>query len=266
MDMLGKIVKKDNDLVRTKISIDSVTSGRILASFISCINKNCQENSLIELDAKLFLDSSYGGSDYTKLKNCIRSLGSAFAEVEIFGKKKNIFESVPFFKFVSCHNGKIYGIFNDLIFPLLSDLGKNFTKYSLAEYIRLPSIYSQRVFEILKSWERLKKDKIEISLSNLMHMMNVPETLEEYKNFKVRVLDKSTKDINELTSLKFSWKPLKNGRSVEKIEFKFLRKSKNTIEVENKIAQTPMQIQLPIVTIPAYNPDLYNFRKLLDEK
>lgn len=98
-----------------------------------------------------------------------------------------------------------------------------FTKLNFDEYILLPSIYSQSIFAILKSWSN--KDEVTIKISELHNLLGTPQSLQkDFRNFRIRVLDKAFKDINEKTSLSYEWEPIKNGRSYDAIRFKFLKK------------------------------------------
>jgi plasmid replication initiation protein len=98
-----------------------------------------------------------------------------------------------------------------------------FTEYNLLDYLLLPSIYSQRIFEILSSWA--DKPYVEISLHDLHNMLDTPASLRaDFRNFRIRVLEKAHKDITGKTkSLYYNWEPIKNGRSVIAIKFHFSR-------------------------------------------
>ena len=50
-----------------------------------------------------------------------------------------------------------------------------YIKYNLIEFMLLPSIYSQRLFEFLKSWDDRKETTIE--LKELHEMLDSPEVI-----------------------------------------------------------------------------------------
>ena len=119
------------------------------------------------------------------------------------------------------------------------NLQKNFAKYSLLEFLLLPSVYSQRLFEILKSW--CDKPEVELTVSYLKTILEVPKSMKNFAEFRRRVLEKAHSDITKYTSLRFEWEPIKKGRSVESVRFIFAKKKaaltqqkKNDIDKEKQ--------------------------------
>jgi plasmid replication initiation protein len=224
----GELVKKDNYLVRAKININNVTSSKILASLIACIGDDKQFKEAYHIPAKELLPDTGGGS-YRQIKAICSELSKATAEFEtpeIFDVDKPgeiSFVAIPFFSRVQYRKGIISGTFNSdmMMVECLLALKEKFTAYNLIEYLKLPSIYSQRIYEILKSWSNTHPEYT-YSLDELHHMLNTPESLRnDFRNFRLRVLEKAHKDINEKTELYFDWEPVKQGRAVVAIRFTF---------------------------------------------
>lgn len=233
----GEIVKKDNQLVRTRVAIDGVVGGRILASLVACLKADGTTGETVAISAKKFLSDMANGSDYTKIRACVSALASSFAElVQLDTKKKDfVIKAVPFFSEISYCEGKISAKFNPSAYPLLTKLKKGFTKYNLIEFLQLPSLYSQRIFEILKSYENLDKESIEIKLIDLHRMMNCSESLRKsFKDFRRFILEKAELDINKKTTLRFSWEPIKTGRKVTAVRFTFTGKVQKRLEEVRK--------------------------------
>ena len=86
----------------------------------------------------------------------------------------------------------------------------------------LLSIYSQRLFEILKSWS--DKPEVELTVLYLKTILEVPKSMKNFAEFRRRVLEKAHNDITKYTSLRFEWEPIKKGRSVESVRFIFAKK------------------------------------------
>lgn len=106
--------------------------------------------------------------------------------------------------------------------PYLLELKGCFTVYNLTEYLSLPSLYSQRIFEITKSLANSKDGEAIISMADLHRFLDSPKSFQaNFKDFRRFVLEKAHKDITEKTSFRFEWEPVKVGRSVEKIRFIF---------------------------------------------
>ena len=132
------------------------------------------------------------------------------------------FVAYTLFSKIQYKNGIITGQFHKDLVPFFIIANERFTKLKITEYMKLPSIYSQSMFGLLKSWD--DKDEIIIKISELHTMLDTPQSFrKDFYEFKRRVLEKAHKDINEYTSLKYDWEPIKVGRSVQQIKFIFIK-------------------------------------------
>lgn len=227
----GEIVKKHNDLVRSKINISNKTSSRILACLVAAIrNEDKQFKESYTVPVKDYLppdeNDGKGGHQYKLAREACRELVKASIEREWPDPDAPdgdpIFQIMPFFTSITCRKGIVKANFNPKLSDLLLQLKSFFTEYNLIEYLRLPSTYSQRLFEILKSWSNIKTGEVIIPVSKLHRMLNTPPSFQaDFRQFRTRVLEKAHKDILAKTSLRFEWEPVKVGRSVEKIRFTF---------------------------------------------
>ena len=120
------------------------------------------------------------------------------------------------------------GFHPDLI-PHYLQLKKNFVQYNLIEYLTLSSLYSQKVFEILKSWAN--RSEITILIPELHVALSVPESLRiDFAAFRRRALEKAYKDINEKTSLRYEWEAIKTKNKVTAIRFIFSQKDRMIVQ------------------------------------
>ena len=241
----GEIVKKDNKLVRSRVSIAGVDASRILANLIACIHTN--DNELTEtylVAVKDFLNVP-GGGNYARVKEICRELAKATAEMEEPDPDgpHPVFTVIPFFFKIKYRRGIVEARFNPEMSPMLIQLRGLFTEYNLLEYLSLPSAYSQKLFEILKSWD--DKPEIIIPVSKLHKMLDTPKSFQNnFAQFRKWVLEKAHADITEKTSLRFEWEPIKAGRSVEKILFTFGPGRRAIAEAEKKKAKEDKQRRL----------------------
>lgn len=221
----GEIVKKHNNLVRSRVNITSVQASRILASLIASIKSDDKDfKTPYYLNIKDFLPNDSGKS-YAEIKAICRELAKSFAELEIedFNGELTLIE-IPFFSRLIYKKGMIEAIFNNSMRDSLLELKGQFTKYNLIEYLKLPTTYSQRIFEILKSWN--DTSEVIITVDSLHKTLNTPETSRKnFAEFRRYILEKAHKSIIEKTDLYFEWEAIKQGRSVVAIRFIF-RKSK----------------------------------------
>jgi plasmid replication initiation protein len=107
----------------------------------------------------------------------------------------------------------------------------------------LPSIYSQRLYEVLKSWS--DKPEIEIEIEELHYMLDTPNSLREnFAYFRKRVLEQAHKDIveREGSSLRFNWEPIKASRG-KVIAIRFVFSEVRSQEL-SKNQQSPDEISV----------------------
>lgn len=211
------IVRKSNALARAKWLPDSVWEPRIIAILASKIDQNDIDFQTYDISIVEIIGKNPGGKDYKEIENIIDKAMSRIITIRNGDnwKKYTLFSSC---ELVSKSGLLKIGFHPDLREHFLHL--KQYIKYNINEFMMLPSIYSQRLFEILKSWT--DKDSIILAISELHEILDVPKSLKnKYKDFRVRVLDKAYIDINKYTALKYSWEPIKTGRTVTDIRFIF---------------------------------------------
>lgn len=225
----GKIVKKSNALARARWSPDSVWEPRLVAMLASQIKSGDTDFQTYEIRLADLLGKEPGGKDYKELKEAIYK---AMSRVIIINDS-NGWTMYNLFSKCKLDNQKctLEVCFHPDLKEHYLNL-KQYIKYDVIEFMLLPSIYSQRIFEFLKSWD--DKNEIIIPLVDLHEMLKTPKSLrDKYKDFRVRVLDKAHKDILKFTKLYYTWEAIKKGRSVVEIKFLFqqnkkLKKTVNT--------------------------------------
>lgn len=114
-------------------------------------------------------------------------------------------------------SGKIKIKFDEDMQKYLIGLSNNFTQYNLLYILPMRSTYSIRLYELLKSYTGLRqRDKI-FEVDELKAKLAAP--YENFKDFRLNVLEKATKEINEYTDLTMLWEPITKGRKVIKVRF-----------------------------------------------
>lgn len=241
-----KIVKANNELFRCKYKIKDLVANRIFMAFASLVNHdNVKENqSFVEYQisaSSIISNDVDSGEKY----DAIRAAAYILLDQKIEQKIDDTgFKAYTLFSTIEYNNGIIRGEFHKDLIPFFIVAREKFTKLKLTEYIELPSIYSQSIFGLLKSWS--DKEDITIKISELHTMLDTPQSLrKDFYNFKARVLEKAHKDINEKTSLAYEWEAIKNGRSFSEIKFRFIRKVK-VIGAKNEKRSNATQQQLAI--------------------
>ena len=235
----GQDVKKSNQIVRARVRCDnkSVYVGRILAGLISCIRvDDTQFADTYNISAR---DLANGNRDeYVRIRNACKSLVTARAEIDTISTDTGEpgFILINFIEKIEYKNGIISAIFTRSAGPYLLQLKNGFTVYKLIEYLRLSTSYSQRLFEILKSWSGATHP-VKIDINELQDNMDVPISMRRnYRDFRA-ILEPACKEITTKTELRYTWRPIKKGGQQSKtgkvyaIEFTIKdTKRKNKIE------------------------------------
>lgn len=222
-----EIVKADNELFRAKYGMKNTLAGRIFMAFASLVDENDiateGRGNFIRYSipaSAVIGDIDAGGDYYKELKKAAHSL----LDQKLFRKiGKNGFQGYTLFATIIYENGIITGEFHQDLKPFFLEVKKKFTRLSFNQYLKLPSVYSQQLFGFLQSWH--DQPEIEIPVQELHEMLDTPESLrKDFRNFRLRVLEKAHKDITGLTSLRYEWEPVKKGRAVVAVRFIFSRR------------------------------------------
>lgn len=215
------VVKKSNAIVRARWEPESIWEPRIVALVASKVradDEDFQTYRIPVIELTGLSDENLRGNQYQDISRSIEHLGKATIRIE--GKKPRNFRQYNIFSMCGYEDGYLIARFDPDLKTHFLNLREHFTEYSLMQFLMLPSTYSQRIFEFLKSWSSIP-DLI-VSVAELHELLNTPQSLrKDFRNFRIRVLEKAHKDITDHTSLSFEWEPVKVGRSVEKIRFIF---------------------------------------------
>ena len=217
----GPIVKKSNQLARAAWPAQSVFEPRLVAlvaSRVTVADEDFKEYK-IPID-ELFRED--GGETIKRVEAVTDSLQSRVITIpdEDGWTKYNVFIKSKLSMSERCVIAQFHP---DLKTHYLALKG-HFTQYSLFEFLLLPSVYSQRICEILKSWQP-SYPEVTLPLLELYEQLDVPNShKKDFGNFRKRVLVQAHRDIHKHTSLRYEWEPIKRGRSVVGVRFVFTEK------------------------------------------
>lgn len=115
--------------------------------------------------------------------------------------------------------------------PYLLKLQENFKSYDLKYILEMQSEYSIRIYELLKKSEKMAY--LEISLTELQDLLQVPDSFKIYNRFKEKVLQPTSIEIAKYTDIYFEFQEIKPSRKVEKIKFIIFKNKQNLIDEDN---------------------------------
>jgi hypothetical protein len=179
-----------------------------------------------------------GSAKYTELKNITKNLMSKSIEIpqEDGGwLLANWVSSAEYKK----GEGIIALSFSPKLKPYLLQL-KKYTSYKLSNILSLSSTYSIRLYELLKKWSFL--GKWESPVEEIREKLGaVTKSYSLYGNFKNKILLPAIKELNEHTDLSISFREIKKGRSVDRIEFTI----RHVPEKEIKLPEPKKKLEQP---------------------
>ena len=235
----GGIVKKSNALARARWSAESVWEPRLVALLASKVRADDTDFQVYEIPVAELIGMSErvpSGRTYMELAGIVDRVMSRVITINDGENggwiKYNVFSRCRY----NAEKGTLELRFDPDLKPHYLNLQRNFAQYKLLEYLMLPSIYSQRIFEILKSWA--DRTEIVISIDELHDMLGTPESLrKKFPDFRRRVLEKAHRDILHTTTLMYEWEPVKQGRAFVAIRFIFSGSKRLAMQKEKELKE-----------------------------
>lgn len=117
--------------------------------------------------------------------------------------------------------------FADDVIPLLTDLQRRFTYYSLGQIATLTSTYAVRLYELLIAWRSTGKTPLFEMADFRQHLGIEPDEYPRMTDFKRRALDVAVQQVNEHTDIVAEYQQHKRGRTITGFSFTFTLKNPN---------------------------------------
>lgn len=237
------LVTKSNNLVEARYHF-SIWETRVFTKLVSLIQPGDEDFKKYKLYIK-DLVSFFGVKDndaYVKIKAVPDNLLKKVVTIpyttengeERFLKTGLIAQaSIPKKK-----EGYIELSFHPDLKPYLLQLKRTFLSYDISNVLKISSVYSVRIYELLKQYEKIGHREFDIE--TLKATLGVSDKYKLYGHFKSRIILKAQKDLKQHTDIYFNFKEVKSGRRVVAIIFE-IKKNKNT-EIPEK---TRVNIDVP---------------------
>jgi plasmid replication initiation protein len=226
----GEVVKKSNALARCRWQTESTWEPKIVALVASKVHIADEDFHTYRIPVAELTghsDENLSGAQYQEIAKSIERLSKS--TVRIQGTKPRNFLIYPIFAKCGYENGDLIAGFHPDLKPHYLNLQGKFVQIGLVDFLMLTSAYSQRIFEILKSWD--DKPEIKIALAELHDILGTPESLRQnFAHFRRRVLEQAHKDINGKTRFSFDWEPVTGGKSRAVTAIRFIFSGKRRAE------------------------------------
>lgn len=198
-----------------------VNERKILGLLINQLDFNREYNPEKSHIFKLPIQEVAKYVDYKYMKASLDNLQSC--KIQVLDKEKDTYSSLvlfPEYHYNRDNSGKIEMVVTNSSLFFLLDLGKEYTKYNLDVFLQFQSVFSQRMYEIvMMELKNNHRKTFEYDLDYLQTTI-FDTSYNNFANFKLRVLDKASKDIFEKADLILNYEPAKKkGKKVISIKF-----------------------------------------------
>jgi plasmid replication initiation protein len=116
-------------------------------------------------------------------------------------------------------SGMVELTFSGYLKPYLLQLGTLFTRYKLSNILNMKNKYSPRFYELMKANEFKKQGYIEIGIDELRKLLKADDIYPKYNDFKRFVIERSQKELEKLSDIRFDFEEIKTARKVTSLKF-----------------------------------------------
>lgn len=254
------LVVKSNTLIRSRYDYTLAELRLVItvSSMIQADDKDFQEYSV---EAKEFAELM-GESTTQNAYKALKQLGEMLLSKPLKIDKDhggflmcNWFSSYEYFP----GEGRISCSFDPKLKPYMLELKSHFTKYNLANILRMKSTYSIRLYELAKSWE--DTGWFIIAVDDFKGIMGCKESYPLYADLKRYVIARAIKEINELTDIEILYNEKKTGKKVTGLDFRIRSKYSPPKLIRDGIEMDGEQFQKFIVQLDSKVIDHKDFKK-----
>jgi plasmid replication initiation protein len=238
----SNLVVSSNDLVHAKYHM-TLWQKRLFAFAISQIKREDHEFTWQRIHyAELvnYFEASGGKKAYEAIKEAPKHLDMTI-EVPYRDEKGNL--RYAFLKVLNGYttpsdegtrNQYIELKFNDELRPHLLTLKSRFMGYDLINVKGLRSVYSVRIFELLKSHEFQREVTFEVDY--LREILQLKDSYKLYTDFRRNVIEKAQKDMLEKCDIIFEFQEVKSGNKIASLIFTILPNKTRKVETELELS------------------------------
>lgn len=229
------LVKIDNKLARGMFTLKTAREYQcffmIVKKIAEKISTNKGENFKVEFPVTE-IDNALGGSGY----DWWRKVPYAIVRTAVGIEDPELNEIIAWPVFSECRyrKGIIYAEMQPKFTELIIALEKNFTQFSMPEFLQLRGRYGQRLFMLLMSFVRMEKFKKckTFSADEIQNLLQIPQSKRKTFTQTEQIIARAQKEIVKKTKLNFfaAYEKEKRGRRISKVLFYFLPFSKTETE------------------------------------
>ena len=211
-------VIKANELIQKRTHLLSVQEQKIVLYLISQLKPEQKEFEYQTFDMIDFCDACGidhdNGKNYINLRKAIQTLSDK--SMWVIGEETDILMRWISSAKIEKGQGKIEVRFDEEMKPFLLELKNRYTQFDLIYTLGMKSKYSVRLYEILKSYEKIS-EPVEFGLDRFRELVGAE--YERWVDVRRFVIEPAIKEINRLSDLSVVYEAQKKGRSIVGVSF-----------------------------------------------
>ena len=251
------LIYKSNTLARSKYDI-TLVQARFIAFLSSFVDKDDEDFFTYQIQIKPVLD--FLEIDRVNLKylsNTLKQLQTTLICLQDDDEAESYATFLSFFK-LDKKNELLEFRFDSSLKKHYVQLKNNFTTLEVANYKKFESIFTIKIYELIKSNFQLYKKyenslfrefiididefRNKIASKSVKGSFEVPKSYLLYKNFKSNVLEVARKELLEKSDIYFEYEEIKINRAVKELKIKIIQNAqsikKEFLEKKKKLLQS----------------------------
>lgn len=215
------VIRKSNAIVRNTINKFNYKQNQLmcllLGKYVNLSTNECISTEISIDELRKTLGLTDGEKNYETIRHAIDKFGEN-GSVGIYDSDRNKYIWMPYFTKIELDDTKVLFKWNDEMKPNLINLKNKYTQYLASDYLNLSSIYSQNLYEQLKSIENWNQEII-FSIADLHRIFQTEnkKTYQSFNSLKNKILLSSVEEINTKTDLDVSMSTVKDNHDKRKV-------------------------------------------------
>lgn len=220
-------VVKSNDLIQQRTHMLSVQEQKIILFLTSQLKPDQKEFEYQTFDIIDFCEvcgiDYDNGKNYINLRKAIKNLRDK--SMWVIGEETDTLLSWISNAKIEKNVGKIQIRFDEEMKPYLLELKERYTQFDLIYTLGMKSKYSVRLYEILKSYEKMNEE-VNFTLERFKEAVGAE--YDRWQDIKRRIVEPAVKEINRLSDLSVMYTTRTKGKAV--VGLAFTLRSKRSFE------------------------------------
>jgi plasmid replication initiation protein len=243
------LVTKSNNLVEARYHF-SIWETRVFTKLVSLIQPGDEAFKKYKLQIK-DLVSFFGVNDndaYVKIKAVPDNLLKKVVTIPYTENGEERFLKTGLIAQASIpkkQEGYIELSFHPDLKPYLLQLKRTFLSYDIRNVLKISSVYSVRIYELLKQYEKIGQREFDID--TLKIILGVSDKYKLYGHFKSRIILKAQKDLKLHTDIYFEFTEIKQKRKVIGLVFKIKKNKDSDIDAFKEVKPVVPPLQAKII-------------------